>query len=160
MVVSWLKQHWGECLFGGVVVATLLQVFAWVWPSQTTLTSVENALLDDPQTDIQQQQTNTHRPKPYVMVSTAAVKKMDTQGSGYSMMQLMEPEQTATIQTVSINQATAGQLEALPGVGPKLAERIIAYRQSHGRIESWQDLDQVKGIGPALAARLEPYVRF
>jgi comEA protein len=49
---------------------------------------------------------------------------------------------------ININQATAAQLQLLPGVGPVLSERIIKYRESQGRFEKIEDLMQVQGIGP------------
>jgi len=48
---------------------------------------------------------------------------------------------------VHLNQATAADLETLPGVGPVLAERIVAYREEHGPFESVDDLLDVAGIG-------------
>jgi competence protein ComEA len=57
---------------------------------------------------------------------------------------------------VNVNTATQAQLEELPGVGPKMAARIIAARP----IASMKDLDAVKGIGPSMLKKLEPFVRF
>ncbi|WP_405013363.1 ComEA family DNA-binding protein [Kitasatospora sp. NBC_01539] len=48
---------------------------------------------------------------------------------------------------VSLNQATAAQLDTLPGVGPTLAQRILLYRQEHGPFRSIDQLRQVPGIG-------------
>ncbi|MGH9198515.1 MAG: helix-hairpin-helix domain-containing protein, partial [Acidimicrobiia bacterium] len=48
---------------------------------------------------------------------------------------------------VNLNSATQEQLEALPGVGPVLAERIIAYRKTKGRFTSLRQLLEVEGIG-------------
>jgi competence protein ComEA len=59
---------------------------------------------------------------------------------------------------VNINTATAEELEALPRIGPALAQRIIAYRRAHGAFQKVDDLLAVKGIGPALLATLRPYV--
>ncbi|MDA0797075.1 MAG: helix-hairpin-helix domain-containing protein [Chloroflexi bacterium] len=50
---------------------------------------------------------------------------------------------------VDINSATANELVALPGVGPVLSERIVAYRQANGRFERADQLMAVAGIGPA-----------
>jgi competence protein ComEA len=50
---------------------------------------------------------------------------------------------------VNLNTATAAQLDALPGVGPVLAERILAYRESKGGFRSVGELRQVEGIGDA-----------
>lgn len=57
---------------------------------------------------------------------------------------------------VSLSSATAADLEALDGVGPALAARIIAWRDSHGGFSSVDQLDDVPGIGPARMEALKP----
>jgi competence protein ComEA len=59
-----------------------------------------------------------------------------------------------------INDATLDQLDALPGIGPALAERIIAYREVNGTIASLDDLGNVEGIGAVLLGELAPLIRF
>jgi comEA protein len=59
---------------------------------------------------------------------------------------------------VNINEATAPELIALPGIGPAMAERILAYRKEHGRFTSVDELDRVRGIGPASLRRLRPFI--
>jgi competence protein ComEA len=49
--------------------------------------------------------------------------------------------------TVNINTATSSDLESLPGVGPKLAQRIIEYREKNGGFKKLEDLLNVQGIG-------------
>lgn len=49
---------------------------------------------------------------------------------------------------VNLNAATIADLETLPGIGPALAERIIAYRTEHGGFRRIEDLQEVAGIGP------------
>ena len=57
--------------------------------------------------------------------------------------------QTATQpgDALNINTATAEELEALPGVGPVLAARIIAYREENGGFRSPEELTKVDGMG-------------
>src|SRR3989304_372268 len=50
---------------------------------------------------------------------------------------------------VNINPATAPELELLPGIGPSLAQGIVAYREAHGLFREIEDLLDVPGIGPA-----------
>lgn len=57
---------------------------------------------------------------------------------------------------VHLGTATAVELEALPGIGPALAARIVSYRDSHGGFADIGELRRVPGIGPALLARLTP----
>lgn len=59
---------------------------------------------------------------------------------------------------VSLNQADQSELEALPGVGPALAERITRYRATYGPFQRIEDLDNVKGVGPSTLAKIAPYV--
>jgi competence protein ComEA len=59
---------------------------------------------------------------------------------------------------VSLSSATAEQLDALPGVGPVTAEKIVAYRQQHGAFRSVDELDAIAGIGPSRIADLRGLV--
>jgi competence protein ComEA len=59
---------------------------------------------------------------------------------------------------LDLNNATAEDLEALPGVGPVLAQRIIEYRQSQGPFQTIDDLLGVHGIGKKKLAQLKPLI--
>ncbi|TCJ17325.1 helix-hairpin-helix domain-containing protein [Rubrobacter taiwanensis] len=58
---------------------------------------------------------------------------------------------------VRINTATSEELQELPGIGPALAERIIEYRQTHGAFRSLEELENVSGIGPKTLEKIRPY---
>lgn len=55
---------------------------------------------------------------------------------------------------IDLNRATAAELESLPGVGPVLASRIVAYRDLHGPFTAVEDLLDVGGIGEAKLAAM------
>jgi competence protein ComEA len=59
---------------------------------------------------------------------------------------------------LDLNAATASDLEALPGIGPVLARRIIEHRTQRGAFRRLDDLLQVKGVGPRLLEGLRPRV--
>ncbi|MFB1041864.1 helix-hairpin-helix domain-containing protein [Streptomyces chrestomyceticus] len=60
---------------------------------------------------------------------------------------------------VSLNSATAEELDGLPGVGPVLARHIIEYRTAHGGFTSVEQLREVNGIGDRRFADLRPLVQ-
>ena len=60
--------------------------------------------------------------------------------------------------TVDLNSADQATLETIPGVGPVMAQRILAWRESHGRFTSVDQLTGVEGIGAKTLAKLKPYV--
>lgn len=61
---------------------------------------------------------------------------------------------------VRINSASSEELQQLPGVGPALAQRILDFRAQHGPFRGPADLDAVSGIGPAILSKIEPMVSY
>jgi len=58
---------------------------------------------------------------------------------------------------IDMNTATLGELQTLPGIGPKLAESIIQYRDKHAPINDFDDIMNVSGIGPKRHSTMKPY---
>lgn len=69
------------------------------------------------------------------------------------------PSAAATAALVNLNTATLEQLDALPGVGPVLAQAIIDYRTKHGKFSRIEELQEVDGIGAKTYAQIAPHVR-
>jgi competence protein ComEA len=59
---------------------------------------------------------------------------------------------------VNLNTATAEQLATIPGVGPRMAERIIDYRQKNGGFKKVEDLMNVSGVGEKSFLKMKPLI--
>ncbi len=68
------------------------------------------------------------------------------------------PKVAKELPRVDVNKASLEELESIKGVGPALAERIIAYRNENGKFKTAQDLTNVKGIGQAKFNRIKDQV--
>ena len=96
----------------------------------------------------------------YVVSLCAAVTTDRQQIVESSPLRQNDPPEMAFYLDVPINpnHADALELQLLPGIGPALADRILAHRQKHGAFHAPDDLDAVKGIGPKTIEKLRPYL--
>jgi len=84
-----------------------------------------------------------------------------TPALGFRDISLQEPPaRTATERPapLNLNSATEAQLEALPGIGPSMATRIVEYRKKNGPFKKAEDLMNVKGIGEKSFLKLKALV--
>lgn len=92
-----------------------------------------------------------------MMAVIAAVALSATGLSAQSKAPAPKPTATA-VAPVNLNTATAEQLAAIPGVGPKMAERIIDYRQKNGGFKKIEDLMNVSGVGEKSFLKMKPLI--
>ena len=64
------------------------------------------------------------------------------------------PAEGSASSKISINSASAAQLDELPGVGPAIAERIVQWRETNGPFTSVDELTEVSGIGPSILEQI------
>jgi competence protein ComEA len=76
-------------------------------------------------------------------------------GRGGRSNKLTSPDQGQ----IDLNTATAAELQRIPGIGPSMAERLIAYRQENGGFHSVEDLLQVSGIGEKKYEKMKSFVK-
>jgi competence protein ComEA len=60
---------------------------------------------------------------------------------------------------IDANVASKADLRAVPGIGPAIAERIVADRQAEGPFGGIEEIQRVKGIGPKRLELIRPYLR-
>ena len=65
------------------------------------------------------------------------------------------PAADSVVEMIHLNQASAEELQLLPGVGPALSERIIRYRTDNGAFSSVDQLVLVKGISDKKLAKIK-----
>jgi competence protein ComEA len=80
------------------------------------------------------------------------------QAGRYRLGRMASPRLLTLGLAINLNAATQEDLEALPGIGPVLAERIIAHRITHGPFRRIEDLQGVSGIGPKNLEHIRPYL--
>lgn len=68
------------------------------------------------------------------------------------------PAKATASAPVNLNAATREQLEGLPGIGARTAERILEYRQKNGQFRKVEDLMNIQGIGEKSFLKLRPLV--
>jgi|GEM_PF-887840 len=144
LAISWARGLWQEALVGGTESAVTVgrdqasskSSFAWERDGGTVFREEGEPL------------------QPRLGLAT-----LDSGGRDAAKAEHKEesPPETA-INRLDLNQANAIELQGLPGIGPVLAQRILAERV-RGPFQSLEDLaERVRGIGPRTAERLRPWV--
>ncbi|SDQ04994.1 ComEA family DNA-binding protein [Quadrisphaera sp. DSM 44207] len=120
--------------------------------ADTSRTNLARPLVDGEQ--VQVPRPGEELTTPPVSVPAAGA----TGGAGGGAAGAAAPGGVAASGPVSLTSATAADLDALPGIGPVLAERILQWREEHGGFTSVDELAEVAGIGDTLLERLRPLV--
>ena len=76
----------------------------------------------------------------------------------HSQSQTTETLAPSTPELLNINTASAEELQTLPNIGAQMAQRIVDYREQHGKFASMEALQNVKGIGAKALEKLRPFV--
>ena len=67
-------------------------------------------------------------------------------------------EKAAMASPINLNTATVAQLESLPGIGARIAERIVEYRKKNGSFKKVEELMNVQGVGEKSFLKLKPLI--
>jgi comEA protein len=72
-----------------------------------------------------------------------------------SFLSLLQAQSKTTTKKVNINTANLEELQTLPRIGEKVAQRIIDYRKEHGPFEKIEELMKVRGVGEKIFKQLK-----
>ena len=90
------------------------------------------------------------------VLPAAAAQQAKTNAAAPAKSSRTSKASAAPTSPVNLNTATQAQLEALPGVGAKAAQRILDYRKQNGSFKKVEDLMNVKGFGEKTFLKLKP----
>lgn len=97
---------------------------------------------------------STQRALGVVLVLTLFLLAFRGYGNGFTT----RPTERVAPSRTDLNHADRAQLEQVPGIGPTLAKEIEEHRKKKGPFQSIEELRQVKGVGPATFAKVQPYL--
>ena len=79
-------------------------------------------------------------------------------GTPTAQKQAQQAPKVVASAPINLNAATVAQLEALPGIGPKMAERIVDYRDKNGGFKKIEELMNIQGIGEKNFLRIKDLI--
>ncbi len=95
----------------------------------------------------------------HVLIATVVAAVVACAAGTASAQRKAQPGSAAAVKAatglINLNSATVEQLDSLPGIGPKVAARIIEYRQKNGGFRRAEDIMNVKGIGEKLFLKIK-----
>lgn len=158
---NWLKQNWDVALFILSGVLLAVSIFMWQAPSaQPNVVVLSEKNIASLAVLDEEQQQQ--------LVSggelmPASAENLEADGAEETVEKTTASYQLKSAKTggvVNINQANASQLQQLPGIGPAMAQRIINYRRQAPPFTQPDDLLPIKGIGPKTVAKFANRLSF
>ncbi len=133
--LAWFKDYYDAILVGLLFLAVIVSSIYWLMPRPEMTITLET-LEQEPETAI---------------TAVALAQASSTNFNKRTMTSITPPK-------VNINTASQSDLERLPRVGPKLAERIMQYRAQLGKFTTVSQLQEVSGIGEKTLAKMAPFI--
>ena len=133
--LAWFKDYYDAVLVSLLFLTVIISSIYWLMPrSDMTLT------------------LETLEQQPEVAITAVALAQ--TPATSFNK----KPISSTTTPKVNINTASQSDLERLPRVGPKLAQRIMQYRAQLGEFTTVEQLQEVSGIGEKTLAKMAPFI--
>ena len=139
------------------------------WIANPSYSTPPEAVMPDQESDAVAHPTPPHRGEVWpaaarwltAILAVAALALLAWRGYGLSRWSLRPApiSHQEWVSPIDLNRAERADLRNIPGVGDKLAERIVAHREANGPFASLDDLRNVSGVGPATLTRLRSHLR-
>ena len=140
-----ILAFWDTALLGLVMLAMLGMTGYLLWPEPAATLK----LISTPITPVVSEIT---------LETTKSESDMRLQESK-KVRQRISPKKPKKQPILNLNTANLQQFQLLPGIGPKMAERIIEYRKVKGPFQSTEQIMDVKGIGSKKFEKLKPFIK-
>ncbi|HEY0303592.1 MAG TPA: helix-hairpin-helix domain-containing protein [Longimicrobiales bacterium] len=128
-------------------------------PNPVHVTGASAIPIDDRLAENQQVRERVSRPSKATTPPRKPAPAPTWRTAGTGVVIDNRPPKGSPPEPLNLNRATAAELDALPGISPAVAGRIVEYRTSRGSFSSVEQLDSVKGIGPKLLEKVRPLVK-
>ena len=79
--------------------------------------------------------------------------------SAYARNNIQDMKEVVEIPVANINTATTEELQLISGIGPKLAARVIQYRNDNGKFKAIEDIMNVKGVGSSKFEKIKEHLK-
>lgn len=144
--LAWLARYWDRLCLGALLAAILAMIVYLLVPRPVATIALE----------------------PFRLAAPAVVTPVDETASDEAALSETETKpkrhyashkKPAHPPITDINTAGMVQLQLLPGIGPKMAERVLEYRKQNGRFSSIDQIMDVKGIGPKKFEKMRPFIK-
>lgn len=150
-----LRQHWDGALLLSVCVVLLGCLCYFFLPKpQATLAVSHTSVTAQQAPNVVGEFSGDIAPNTEVLADEKNMLKKKKRSKHFSIH-----KKPAHPPITSLNRANPEQLQLLPGVGPKMAERIIEYRKTHAGFKSLEEVMEVKGIGTKKFEKMKPYLK-
>jgi comEA protein len=158
-----LRQRWEEVGLIAVGMAILGMAGYLLWPQPQAVmhlsplaghSSTTNVVVDSPAFSLENTAASA------VSVDDSADETLKKESATHRRRAFSHAHKKPQKPPITnLNAASAAKLQLLPGIGPKMALRIIEYRKEHGAFATVEQVMEVKGIGPRKFEKLKPYLK-
>jgi|GEM_PF-2966802 len=159
-VWAWFMRHWESMVLASVILAMLALLLLILFPAPEQVVSLQSVPLSTPVSVASSQEPSDLLSEDSFDSSDALLHEATgDHAKAKKHAHHFAPKKPKHPPITSLNKASMAQLQLLPGIGPKMAQRVIEYRKSHGAFTDPAQVMDVKGIGPKKYEKMRPFLK-